>query len=128
MSRLLRPGIGAGQRSHCGGAEIDAFAVLGCKLIVGTIVLALVGDEAALDEQEGELIALATEQGLPLYIAGATVHHGWIMVKNGKVAEGISVLRSGLIPFSAAGQEQWIPIIPRSWPRRARSQGKLKRP
>jgi transketolase len=41
--------------------------------------------------------------------AGATVHRGWIMVKSGDAAEGISLLRSGLMSYRAPGQKAWTP-------------------
>src|SRR6516165_7168077 len=38
-----------------------------------------------------------------------TISRGWIKVKNGDVAEGISLLRSGLAAYRATGAEVWAP-------------------
>ena len=42
-----------------------------------------------------ELVAVTTEQGFPFWRALGTIYRGWVKVKNGDVAEGISLLRSG---------------------------------
>jgi predicted ATPase len=34
---------------------------------------------------------------------------GWVKVKNGEVAEGISLLRSGSVAYRATGAELWMP-------------------
>jgi class 3 adenylate cyclase/predicted ATPase len=68
-------------------------------------LLALVGDNAALDERADQLLAVATEQGFPLYRAIGTVFRGWVKVKNGDVAEGTSLMRSGWTAFRATGTE-----------------------
>jgi predicted ATPase len=36
-----------------------------------------------------------------------TVHRGWVMVGNGDVAEGVSLLRSGSAAYRATGTEMW---------------------
>ena len=56
-----------------------------------------------------------------------TICRGWVKVKNGDVAEGISLLRSGSGAYRATGAEHGCPIISPSWPGHVRSQGKLKR-
>ena len=69
----------------------------------------LVGDDIALNERVAELVAVAIEQGFPLYRAWGTIQRGWVKVKNGDVAEGISLLRSGSAAWPAAGGEGWMP-------------------
>ena len=56
-----------------------------------------------------ELVAVATEQGFPFRRAMANISRGWVKVKNGDVAEGISLLRSGLAAYRATGAEVWAP-------------------
>jgi class 3 adenylate cyclase/tetratricopeptide (TPR) repeat protein len=73
-------------------------------------VLTLVGDDGALKNSVDELIAVATEQGFPINRAQGTVHRGWINVKNGDVAEGISTLRSGLAAYRATGAQIRTPF------------------
>jgi len=75
----------------------------------GTTVLLLVGDAAALDERTNRLVAVTTEQGFPFWGAVGTIYCGWVKVKNGDVAEGISLLRSGSAAYRATGARVWIP-------------------
>ena len=75
---------------------------LGCRL------LSLSGDNAALDERAAQLIAVATEQGFPLYVALGTIYRGWAKTRTGDVAEGISLLRSGSSTYSATGARSRI--------------------
>ncbi len=76
---------------------------LALSLGYGAHLLALVGENAALDELADQLIAVATEQGFPYWRAQGTIFRGWVKVKNGDVAEGISLLRSGLADHRATG-------------------------
>jgi predicted ATPase len=82
---------------------------LAMSLANGATVLSLVGDTAALDERADELVAVATEQGFPLWRAFGTIYRGWVKAKNGDVAEGISLLRSGLAAYRATRGELWMP-------------------
>ena len=72
-------------------------------------LLSLVGDDPALDERASELVAVATEQGWPPWAAQATIYRGWVKVRNGDVAEGILLLRSGLAAYRATGAELLMP-------------------
>jgi predicted ATPase len=76
---------------------------------IGSILLSLLGDDAALAERADQLVAVATEQGFPHWRAAGTIYRGWIKVKNGDVTEGISLLRSGSIAFRATGGEMYMP-------------------
>ena len=72
-------------------------------------LLSLDEDNAALNGRAGELLALATEQGFPLYRALGTLYLGWVKVNTGSVAEGISLLRSGSSAYRALGAEARTP-------------------
>ena len=78
---------------------------LAVSLALGARLLSLVGDNAALDERADQLVAVATEQGFPFWRALGTIYRGWVKVKNGDVAEGISLLRSGSAAYRATGAE-----------------------
>jgi len=52
---------------------------------------------------------VTTEQGFSLYRALGTLLRGWVKVKNGEMAEGISLLRSGSTAFRATGSEAFVP-------------------
>jgi predicted ATPase len=75
----------------------------------GCVLLSLVGDNAALGERADELTAVAAEQGFSFWRALAAIYRGWVKVKNGDVAEGISLLRSGSAAYLATGAELWMP-------------------
>src|SRR5207249_10993677 len=62
---------------------------LAASLAIAAGVLLLSGDNAALDERAGQLIAVATEQRFPRWHAQGTICRGWVKVKNGDVVEGI---------------------------------------
>ena len=86
-------------RSNAAIAEARRLAhppSLAASLVGGARLLSLIGDDAALDERADELVAVATEQGFPYWLRQGTIFRGWVKVKNGDVAEGISLLRSGI--------------------------------
>ncbi len=74
-----------------------------------TLLLSLIGDHAALEKRAGELIAVATDQNFPLWGAQGTIYRGWAKVKNGNLAEGVSLLRLGVDAYRATGAEAWTP-------------------
>jgi predicted ATPase len=82
---------------------------LAASLTLGNILLSLVGDTVALDQQASQLVAVATEQGFPFRHAMGSISRGWVKVKIGDVAEGILLLRSGSAAYRATGAEVWVP-------------------
>jgi predicted ATPase len=82
---------------------------LASALSLGPILLSLVGDDAVLGEWADELVTVTTEQGFPHWRAVGTIYCGWVKVKKGDVAEGMSLLRSGSAAFRATGAETWTP-------------------
>ena len=78
-------------------------------MAAATRLLSLGGDNAALDERACEFVAVTTEHGFPYWRATGTMFRGWVMVKNGNVAEGISLLHSGLTAYRATGAQRWVP-------------------
>ena len=76
---------------------------------MGAVPLWLVGDNVALDERVDQLVALTAGQGFPFWRAWGTIYRGWVKVKNGDVAEGISFLCSGSAAYRATGAEAWTP-------------------
>jgi predicted ATPase len=74
-------------------------------------LLSLVGDHAALDERANQLAAVATEQGFPVWEAQGTIYRGWVKVKHGHVAKGISLLRSGASAYRSTEAETIVPYF-----------------
>jgi class 3 adenylate cyclase/predicted ATPase len=87
-------------------AHLPSLAV---TLAWAALLLSLVGENAALGERADQLVAVAAEQGLLLWRAHGTILCGWVKVKNGDVAEGISLLRDGSAAYRATGAEVWMP-------------------
>jgi predicted ATPase len=83
-------------------------SLAGC-VTPGCVLLSLVGDNAALGERADELAAVAASQDFSFWRALAAIYRGWVKVKNGDVAEGISLLRSGSAAYLATGAELWMP-------------------
>jgi hypothetical protein len=54
-----------------------------------------------------QLVTVTAEQGFPHWRAMGTICRGWVKIKNGDVAEGISLLRSGSVASRATGA--WRP-------------------
>src|SRR5215472_796279 len=81
----------------------------GAPMRLGTTMLSLFGDIAALDQRAEELIAVATEQGFPQWRALGTICRGWVKVQKGDATEGISLLRYGLSTFRVGGAEVGLP-------------------
>jgi hypothetical protein len=79
----------------------------GGNLATGIRLRLLVGDNAALGEWVDQLVTVTTEQGFPHWRAMGTICRGWVKIKNGDVAEGISLLRSGSVASRATGA--WRP-------------------
>jgi predicted ATPase/class 3 adenylate cyclase len=82
---------------------------LAAGLAIGVRLLSLVGDDAALDEWVNQLVAVATEQGFPHWQAQGAIYRGWVKVRNGDLAEGMSLLRSGSAAYRASGAELFLP-------------------
>jgi class 3 adenylate cyclase/predicted ATPase len=80
---------------------------LALSLSLGTLPLALVGANLALDKRADQLVKVTTDQGFPVWRAVGTVHRGWVMVGNGDLAEGVSLLRSGSAAYRSTGTELW---------------------
>ena len=72
-------------------------------------LLSLFRDDTVLDEWTDQLVALATEQGFTFWRAQGMICSGWVMVKNGDVAGGIMLLRSGSAVYRATGSELLVP-------------------
>ena len=91
-----------------GDTLVDHPPSLAVSLAIGARVSFQLGD-AALGERADELVAVATEQGFPYWRSLGMHYRGWVKVKNGDLAEGISLLRSSLAAHRATGRVQGMP-------------------
>jgi predicted ATPase len=72
-------------------------------------LLSVVRDDMALGQQADQLVSLTIEQGFRQWHAQGTIYRGWVQARNGDVAEGMPLLRSGIVAFRASGTEAWLP-------------------
>jgi len=56
-------------------------------------------DHASARQCSDKLLALATEQGLALYLAVGTIIRGWTLVHQGSIADGLAALRGGFAHY-----------------------------
>ena len=82
---------------------------LAVSLAIGARVLSLLGYNAILGEWVDQLVAVTTAQGFAYWGAQGTIYNGWVKVKNGDVAEGLSLLRSGLTAYRSTGAQGNMP-------------------
>jgi predicted ATPase len=82
---------------------------LATSMAMRSRLLSLVGDDMALGEQADQLVSLAIEQGFRQWHAQGTIYRGWVQARNGVVAEGMPLLRGGIVAFRASGTEVWLP-------------------
>jgi predicted ATPase/class 3 adenylate cyclase len=87
-------------------AHLPSLAV---SLVNSARVLSLLGDSATLGGLADELYAITAEQGFPVWRAQGMVFRGWVKVKNGDLAEGVSLLRSGSAAYRSTGAKLWMP-------------------
>jgi predicted ATPase/class 3 adenylate cyclase len=73
--------------------------------------LSIVADTVVLGKRLDQLLGIAAEQGFLFWHAYGTMCRGWVMVKNGDVAEGISILRSGLATYRTTGADLSVPYF-----------------
>jgi predicted ATPase len=59
----------------------------------------------ATQEQAEAMMALATEHGFPLWLAGGMILRGWALAEQGQGEEGIVQIRQGLAARRATGEE-----------------------
>src|SRR6516162_1158777 len=82
---------------------------LATSMAMRSRLLSLVGDDMALGEQADQLVSLTIEQGFRQWHAQGTIYRGWVQARNGDVAEGMTLLRSGIVAFRASGTQAWLP-------------------
>ena len=71
----------------------------------------VVRDRGTPGTQAEAVMALATEQGLPLHLAVGTVVRGWALADGGRAEEAIAEMRRGLADYAATGAEMWSPYF-----------------
>jgi predicted ATPase len=84
---------------------------LAAIVAVGAGLHSFSGNDAALSERADELTAVTTDRGFALSDALRVLFCGWVKVRRGDVAEGISLLRSGLSAYRATRAVYVVPLF-----------------
>jgi predicted ATPase len=66
-------------------------------------------DVPAVHEHAEAAIALATEQGFPLWAAWGTILRGWVRAMQGQGEEGVAQVRQGITAYRATGAALLVP-------------------
>ncbi len=102
----------AAQRAQATLAEARRLAhptSLANTLAFAGLQASIIEDYAALDRWAEEMMALATEQGLPFYQALALMFRGRVRIRNGDGTGGLALLRSGVADYRRGGAIIWLP-------------------
>jgi predicted ATPase len=86
-------------------------ATAAVALAWGCIFLELIRDWHGAAEQADATIALATEQGFPLYRAAGLVVRGWALAEGGCEQDGVREICQGLVDYAGTGAEMWLPYF-----------------
>jgi predicted ATPase len=65
----------------------------------------------AVHEQAEALVALSTEQGVPLFAALGTLFRGWALTMQGQDETGLAQVRHGIAAFQATGAVLTVPYL-----------------
>lgn len=84
---------------------------LAIALCWSCLLLQLRRDHEEAGERADAVIALAEEQGFPLYRAAGTVVRGWAWAAAGRLDEGVVEIRRGLADYAATRAEMWSPYF-----------------
>jgi predicted ATPase len=85
--------------------KVDHPFSLGWALIAATWFRQYRLEESAVEKQAESAIALAAEQGFPLWSAWATILRGWAMGARGRTTEGVKQIYEGLDFMRAVNAE-----------------------
>jgi predicted ATPase len=68
-------------------------------------------DVPAVHEHADAVIALSTERGFPLWVAGGTSLRGWALALQGQSEEGMAQVRQGIAAWRATGAVLHVPYF-----------------
>jgi predicted ATPase/class 3 adenylate cyclase len=116
LARALRPlGFPAQALQHSQAARTLAEAVAHPYSLAQTLFWAAYvhycrREVLAAHEQAAAAMTLATEQGFALWVAQATVLHGWALAMQGQSEAGIAAIQQGLAAYLATGSKPFQPL------------------
>jgi predicted ATPase len=66
-------------------------------------------DETTLRNSTAALVEMCEQQGIPFYLALGKCHLGWLAAKDGRIVEGVGLLRAGLSALRLTDAIIWEP-------------------
>jgi predicted ATPase len=84
-------------------------ATLAVALDRTTAVAEFCGDLTTVALRAETMSALGREQGFPYYVAKGNFDCGLVMVKDGRITEGVALMRAALSVFRVTGDEEFMP-------------------
>ncbi|TFV80570.1 adenylate cyclase [Bradyrhizobium frederickii] len=81
------------------------------NLGMGCAYLLLRRDVEELRPQAEAAFNVCTEQRFPFWLAAAIVCRGWIMIQEGRLTDGIAMVRQGVHLYQSTGAEIELPLI-----------------
>jgi predicted ATPase len=84
-------------------------------LLAAAVLHQLWGEGHATQEYAEAIIAVAIEQGFPVWVACGTIMRGWALAIQGEGEQGIAQVRQGLAAWQAMGQgiarSYWLTLL-----------------
>ena len=66
-------------------------------------------DVATVSVRAERLLSLGRKQGFPWYVASGDLDRGWVMAEEGRVADGIALMRAALSSLEGGHNEEFMP-------------------
>jgi predicted ATPase len=98
------------QQSLTYAREIGQAATLIVALSCTSLTHVSSGNYEATNRQTEEAIALADEKAAPFWKAIGTMNRGWLCAQNGKFADAVQMLTSGIVACRSTGARMWLPL------------------
>jgi predicted ATPase len=90
--------------------EIGQAATLMVALSCTCLTHIACGNYGAANTQTEEAVALADEKAAPLWKAFGMMNQGWLFALNGKSADAVHTLTSGITAYRSTGATIWVPL------------------
>src|SRR6516164_2254389 len=98
------------QQSLTYAREIGQAATLMMALSCTCLTHVSSGNYEATNRQTEEAITLADEKAAPFWKAIGMMNQGWLLAQNGKFADAVQMLTSGIVAYRSTGARMWLPL------------------
>ena len=91
--------------------ELNHPNTMAVALVLSCMFHQLLRDTPNARSQAEAVIALATEQDFPFYLAAGTAVRGWVLAEGGRAEEAVMEIRRGAVDYGATGAQLWSPYF-----------------